>query len=504
MIEIQLPNGQIAQFPEGTADSTIESVLAKEFPIEQQEVGYLEQISKGSPQRQQEMNRISSQFGQGEISAPEYVFQNLGEAAGNIGDVVGRGMGDIGSAAYGLLPEQAQQKIGSTLAPIGQAIAPYIQAGQQGYGAVKERFPRAMENVEAGTNIGTMGVVGGLRRAGIQESVGTAGKAIKQKLMPNPKTLSAQELKEIGGGLFQVADQKGGILQPQFTNKYLDDIAKELPQTEAGIILQGENNVTQLIRRAQELRDKPLNLESAKEIDEILGELAYSNLTPFGELDKNGRKFANMQATFRESIENADEAMVSGGKEGFEALKDARNYWSTSLRLRDVERIIEKGLQAEQPATSIKNGFKTLLNSKKIKNYSPQEVQAIREAANKGVMTDLVGTFGSRLSPQITGAAVFVGSGANPFAAAGAAAANYAVSAGARKAATNMQLKKANFVENLIRERVGEGNQKFKLTPEIKKLAKEAGVMSFGAGGVDVIMNELQQIQETGTVQEEQ
>ena len=463
--------------------------------------GYLSQIVSGSPQRQNEMQRIITQREAGNISAPEAVFQNFGEAAGNIGDVVGRGMGDVIGGAYGLLPQEFRQGVSTVTAPIGQAIAPAIQKTSEFYGNLKDAFPRTMENVEAGANIASLGGAGALRRQAIGDSVTIAGKSIAQKFLPEPKSLTSQELKQIGGQLFKTANEKGGILSPKLTNQYLDDIAKETPQTEAGIILQGENATTQLLKRAQELRDKPLDLESAKEIDEILGELAYSNITPFGELDKNGRRFQNMQSKFRSTIENADESMVAGGKEGFEALKSARGYWATSLRLRDIEKIIEKGLQAEQPATSIKNGFKTLLNSKKISSYSPQEVQAIREAANKGAMTDLVGTFGSRLSPQITAGVVGIGT-MNPVAGLAAGAANYAFTAGARKAATSMQLKKAKFVENLILERVGKGNQKFSLTPEIKKLSKEVGIMTLPAGGASALLDELKNIQETGTVEE--
>jgi hypothetical protein len=190
------------------------------------------------------------------------------------------------------------------------------------------------------------------------------------------------------------------------------DVYKELPQTELGQIVTGENTATGLAKRLQSAMDKPMSLQAAQEIDEALGDFAYSSINPVtGQVDKQGMKFLNMQSKFRNAVENASDDMVIGGKEGYETLKDARQYWSTSLRLADVEKAIRKGLATEQPQTGIKNQFKTLLNSKKINQYSPAEVRAIESAANKGSLTDLLGTFGSRLNPQITGGAAFIGTG---------------------------------------------------------------------------------------------
>jgi hypothetical protein len=54
MIEVQLPDGSIGEFPDGMSDGEIQSVLQKQFPPTGEQ-GYIEQISKGSPQRQSEM-----------------------------------------------------------------------------------------------------------------------------------------------------------------------------------------------------------------------------------------------------------------------------------------------------------------------------------------------------------------------------------------------------------------------------------------------------------------
>jgi hypothetical protein len=504
MIEVQLPDGSIGEFPDGMSDGEIQSVLQKQFPPTGEQ-GYIEQISKGSPQRQSEMRRISSQFEQGEISAPEYALQNFGEAAGNIGDVAGRGIGDAFGLIGKAIPQSAKDTISQYTQPIGQAIAPIIQKTGEFYGDVKQAYPRAIENVEAGANIALLGAGGLPRRAAIQATTERAGKSIGQKFLPKPKELSADDLKQTAQSLYKIADEKGGVLKPEITNKFVTDVYKELPQTEIGQAVMGETPATKLTQRLQSVIDKPMSLNAAQEVDEALGDLAYKSINPVtGELDKEGYKFLNMQSKFRDAIEKADESMVVGGKDGFNTLNDARQYWATSLRLADIEKAIQKGANTEQPQTGIKNQFKALLNSKKIGKYSPAEVRAIEVAANKGTLTDILGNFGSRLNPQITGGAAFIAT-ADPLTGLGVFLGQSAASMGARKMATKIQLNKAKQVENLIRQRVGDtSGQKFQFTPELKGLMTELGIASLPAGGVSELLNQLQMIQQTGTIPSEE
>lgn len=499
-MQVRLPDGSIGQFPDDMSEQEIESVLQRQFPPAGEQ-GYIEQLTKGSPQRQSEMKRISSQYRSGDITTPEYVLQNLGEAAGNIGDVVGRGIGDVVGGAYGLLPQSTRESVAGYVEPAGQALAPVAQTIGDVYGKAKEEAPRLMENIEAGTNIALLGLPASQRAKQIGGAVGRAGEATIKKFLPSPKSLSSQDLKLISSEMYQKADNLGGVFKPEITNKFVKDVYKELPQTELGQIVAGENSATALARRLEGAMDKPMTLQAAKEIDEALGDLAYGSLNPAtGQVDSLGKKFLDIQGKFRSAIESASDDMVVGGKGGYDALKDARNYWATSLRLADVEKAIRKGLATEQPQTGIKNQFKALLNSKKIMKYSPEEVRAIDLAANKGALTDLLGTFGSRLNPQIIGAAMMLA--VDPATGLAAFLGQSAASAAARKVATGIQLKKASQVENLIRQRVGDmSGQKYALTPEINQLLQEVGIMSLPSGGISELLNQLQEIQQTGTIQ---
>ena len=507
MIEVELPDGTIAEFPDNMSQEEISNVLRQQYSIQPARQSYLTQIIEGSPKRQAEFQRIEEQVRSGEISVPEYILQGLGEGAGNIQDVAGRAVGDVVGGAYGLLPEQARGYIEQKAAPLGQAVLPYLQQIGDFYSDLKQEYPRTMENVEAVTNIGTLAAPMFARKQQITGGIERSGQAIKQKFLPKPKDLSAEDLKATASQLYKKADEVGGILKPDVTNKFVDDVLSELPQTKMGKAVIGETPVTKLTQRIQNLRNQPMTLQAAQEIDEALGDLAYSNMNAVtGQIDKQGIKFLNIQNKFRDAIENAPESMVVGGKEGFDALKDARKYWGTSLRLADVEKAIAKGLSTEQPQTGIKNAFKTLLNSKKIKQFSPAEVQAIKQAAEKGTLVDILGTMGSRLNPQFMAAGVGVTT-MNPLAAGAAYLGQSALSSASRGAATSLQLKKARYVEDLIRQRVGAGDlQRMKLTPEIRLLAKELGLASAAGGTAKEILDELQNMQqiEQNNTQEEQ
>ena len=113
-----------------------------------------------------------------------------------------------------------------------------------------------------------------------------------------------------------------------------------------------------------------------------------------------------IQNKFRAGIETADKSLISGGKEGFDALKEGRRLWSASRKLNDVERILARAELTDNPAVTIKAGFRNIVtNPGKVRGYTKQEVDLMRKAAKTGIVSDLLRiTLGSRLIPIITAA----------------------------------------------------------------------------------------------------
>lgn len=279
------------------------------------------------------------------------------------------------------------------------------------------------------------------------------GKALN-KFTSKPSSLTAEEIRDVGSALYKKAEQKGGTLKPEIMDNFIDDVQKMQPQTEIGRALEGESPVSTALNALDVMRGKPLTLEGAKEADEILGNLAYKNVDKFGKIDATGKKFLDMQTTLRKSIEDAPESAFVGGKEGFEAVKDARRFWATQLRMRDIERVIDNAEYYEQPSTAIKTGFRTIMKSEKFSQYTKEEQALIKKAAQTGIVEGGLRLAGSGLVPIIAGTTGAVASGG--IGGAASALAGYGAQQAAKKAAEGIRYSKSGKVTKKIMERIPE------------------------------------------------
>ncbi len=247
---------------------------------------------------------------------------------------------------------------------------------------------------------------------------------------------TSKAAKQVASAYYARAEQVGGNLTPEFTNRFLDEAEALTPQTRAGKLVSGEGPTTSLIDRIQDLRDNPLSLREAQEIDEGLGNLIDGEYGVKG-LSKEGHNLSQLQTTFRNMIEDAGPGEIEGGTEGFDALVSARKAWAQAMKMDDLERIQARAELQEVPSTGIRTGLRTLLSNKsRIRGYSPEEIAALRQAADRGVLGTALHVFGSRLIP--TGLAVHGGATFNP-ASLAAAGVGYGVSTLARNASTALQ-----------------------------------------------------------------
>ena len=254
------------------------------------------------------------------------------------------------------------------------------------------------------------------------------------------RKLTSDDIKNQAGKFYDLAEQKGGTIKSNLTDDFLDNLQKSVaPQTRAGKILTGDNEVTQSLSRLEELRGTSLTLKEAQDVDQILG----GTITKLAATDKAAaRKFGIIQDELRDIIEGADISDVTGGSEGFEALKEGRKLWARQSRLNEIERIIERADLTDNPATSLRSGFRTLVsNPKRIRGFSKTEQEMIRSAAKTGIVTDTLRVLGSRLIPI---GSVATGGGL------GAAAAAQVGATAARSAATRVQLRKASKLADSI------------------------------------------------------
>lgn len=468
-------NGQEIEFPDDMAPDQIKAVLQKKFPPSdgQKKMGKLEAAARGFEE--------STSFGLTDE------LRGFGRAVGSMArgdersfpDLLDRGIREVRDE-YG---RAKSQRPGSTLSgELAGAIVPLFTAPGQtvaariGAGGLKQS---AAKGAGAGAASGGLygfgsaegdivdripatawgGALGAGFGAGVPAALHGATKLNTRTIIPN-----ADQIRSRAGELYRSAEKSGGVLKPEFTNKFVDSVERMKPQTDIGLIVGGDDAFTKVAARIAQIRDRPMTLQGAQELDELLGD-AIDGFTEMGRVTKQGKKLLDIQTTLRNMIDDADEGMISGGRQGFDAIKEARNLWSTSYRLNDIERILQRADQYDQPATAIKTGFRTLLNNpNKMRGYSSEEIKAMRKAAESGVISDLLRTAGSRLPPIIT-AASGGGLGATAAAAAGSMA--------SRNMATAAQASRAGAAARKVAERSGMVQTEKRLQlPSIQELLK--------------------------------
>ncbi|MCE7073695.1 hypothetical protein LZG74_25520 [Dyadobacter sp. CY327] len=323
---------------------------------------------------------------------------------------------------------------GNTAARIGKgALAGAASGGAYGAGSANDG--ERIEGAQRG------GLLGGVAGAAIPV-VGAAAGALKSK-----PSITSDMIKAKSSEAYKLADEAGGVLTPNFSNKFAQSMADILPKDEIGIALSKNNPSTKIVGELNEIiQNKPLTLQNLQAIDEFLGN-KVDDLMDAGRLTKEGRKVLDIQDTLRNLVDSADDTMIAGGKEGFESLKEGRRLWSAQAKLRDIEKIIARAEMTDNPATAIKTGFRNLaLNEKRLRGFSPEQRKAINKAAESGIISDTLRTLGSRLTPIIAGAS---GGGL------GATALAQAGSMASRGAATKMQVGKAAKVARMVADDAG-------------------------------------------------
>jgi hypothetical protein len=267
-----------------------------------------------------------------------------------------------------------------------------------------------------------------------------------------PDLATSAGAKRVANYYYKKAEEEGGILTPQFTDRFIDNVNKNLPQTEMGRAVAGESEAAALAKRLQDQRGKPMTLQALQEADEGITGLITKEWGPKG-ISKDGLRLQETQRGLRDQIMSAGEGDIEGGAAGFDALSKGRRAWSASMLLRDLEAIQERASRTEQPSTSIRTQVRTLLgNASKARWYSPEEIAALEDAAQRGVLGGAFHVAGSRLVPMLAGTIGFSTSG--PIGALIQGGAAGLVSAGARSVATRLQEGRLGRVSDIVSRRV--------------------------------------------------
>ena len=186
-IEVDLPDGSIAEFPLGTPEDVIKAKVKEMLGISQpvsEPIGLGAQAALGATQagfdalggestRAQKANEIFASTLKGDQSVSEGVTQAYGQGFVALGDLIGEGVGLVGKGIAAMTPDFIKEPADAVGDEVMNQLGiffdqPLMQAGKRAFVAGAEEWdqfsqenPRAARNIEAGVNIlGATGVGG--------------------------------------------------------------------------------------------------------------------------------------------------------------------------------------------------------------------------------------------------------------------------------------------------------------------------------------------------------
>lgn len=422
-IDVELPDGTTIQgVPSNVTQAQLMAMLQKNGgqSMPTQQIGSVEDTAKS----------VGSNVVGGAIDTA-MILPNLINTVVAGPQLLGRGIADTVSPMLGVTPQ-----------PRGELWQPLYGSGDVEKAIGTDYEPQTTAGKVAALPARITGGVLGVK--GLQAASPKVGKLLSDTSSgapaKTPKTTS-DDIRSMANQAYAKADELGGVLKPSVTNKFLDDVDSLAPQTAEGRLLAGDSAFTKIVEVLKQLRDRPLTLKAAQEIDEILGDKVddFVDRTT-GALSKEGKKLLDVQTSFRKAMDEASPNDVAG--KGFEAWKSGKKLWSQAAKLRDVEKIINRAEMTDNPASAIKTGFRNLYTNKaRMRGFSKDEATLIKRAAETGIISDTLRIFGSRLIP--IGASV-AGGGL------GGTAAAAAGSMASRSAATKLQVNRAGKVADTI------------------------------------------------------
>lgn len=180
-IEVDLPDGSIAEFPLGTPEDVIKAKVKEMLGISQpvsEPIGLGAQAALSATQagfdalggestRAQKANEIFASTLKGDQSVSEAVTQAYGQGFASLGDLIGKGVGLIGEGVSRMTPDVIEDEVMNQLGiffdqPLMQAGKEAIAAGGEAWDQFSQENPRAARNIEAVVNISGATGLGGI------------------------------------------------------------------------------------------------------------------------------------------------------------------------------------------------------------------------------------------------------------------------------------------------------------------------------------------------------
>ncbi|RVG01740.1 hypothetical protein CN172_04335 [Sinorhizobium meliloti] len=379
-MEVELPDGTIAEFPHGTSDDTIKTVLRKRFPSQTQpEVPAPDPAVSMTLEQQKALalaraRRRRHEAGGRTQDAPWY--QQAAQAADDTVRLLASGitfgyadklagyLGGEGTEAERARTEQARERAGSAgdvaefagalATPVGLAGRGVSLAGRFGTGTMtgaKGLAARSSlmgvegagygaltaagndQNIAEGAGYGVLGGVGGnlageALAAGVSKVAGVFNK--------KPTIPQLEDIQQAARDAYQRAEQAGIAYTPQAVDRLNEGIVKSL--TDIGYDPALQPGAAAVVRRLQELQGQNVTLSGL----DTLRKVASNGFIPGNA--SNNKAISSIIEKIDDVIGNpsAGDVLMGNAQAGAEALSEARSLWSRVTKANKVQDAVNR------------------------------------------------------------------------------------------------------------------------------------------------------------------
>lgn len=296
-IEVELPDGSIAEFPLGTPDDVIDAKVKEMLGISQpvsEPIGLGAQAALGATQagfdalggestRAQKANEIFASTLKGDQSVSEAVTQAYGQGFVALGDLIGEGVGLVGKGIAAMTPDfikEPADAVGDEVMnqlgiffdqPLMQAGKRAFQAGAEEWDQFSQENPRAARNIEAVVNISGATGLGGIGKQSASRYARTYEPTKARVARENIEgggstatrnTTAPYRLEQIEGAEPTVVSERGPLPAPAVPTRAVKNPAQQ------AAIKQGFDEGTIAMIRETNPADRKNMLESLKILKE--------------------------------------------------------------------------------------------------------------------------------------------------------------------------------------------------------------------------------------------
>lgn len=422
VMQAQLADGRILEFPDGTDPSIIQSTVKKTLGIE--DVGV--DIPTSADTGDREEPGLLEQAGSAIAGVAEPAAAIIsGIAAEPIAGLAGLGAallpGEPGAAARAVeetrealtfkprteAGQAGLQEVGEALAPVGEAISGaetflgdqvFEATGSPALAAAAKTIPTAI-----GEALG-FGIGGKLAKVAKK---GPSKRKIKRAVVDSAPQI--ETMKNTARNIYTEIDDAGVTIKPESYRRLFNKISQDTKKQ--GLDVRTTPRAAGALDVLKDTLDTSPTLTEIDTLRKAVGKVAQ-NIDP-----AESSLAVRMISDIDDYLDNIKQSDISSGsiKSGdvSRKYKAARNLWG---RARRSETIQEALIKAEETASGVENGirieFGKIVNSKKSKFFPKEEIASMREVIKGDFKANLlkhVGKFGISLDRSGTNLLAFLG-----------------------------------------------------------------------------------------------